>query len=179
MQTILDAQHRLRDRFLFALLFETGMRVGQALGLRHEDSSAGSGGSRSAGSRGTRRRRWRGRMSLDTVQRMLTPLADVDRDLRAPRCGGSAESLSAPGCSGLGGQGEPRVGGVPAAGERASWSACCRGMVRVEFREEVFVAPVGSPLLGAGCVLWLAAPATGITPRGVATPGGRCARHRL
>ena len=28
---------RLRDRFLFALLAETGMRVGQALGLRHED----------------------------------------------------------------------------------------------------------------------------------------------
>jgi len=37
VQAILDAQHRLRDRFLFALLFETGMRVGQALGLRHED----------------------------------------------------------------------------------------------------------------------------------------------
>ena len=37
VQAILDAQHRLRDRFIFALLFETGMRVGQALGLRHED----------------------------------------------------------------------------------------------------------------------------------------------
>ena len=37
VQAILDAQGRLRDRFLFALLFETGMRVGQALGLRHED----------------------------------------------------------------------------------------------------------------------------------------------
>jgi integrase/recombinase XerD len=37
VQAILDAQHRLRDRLLFALLFETGMRVGQALGLRHED----------------------------------------------------------------------------------------------------------------------------------------------
>ena len=34
---ILDACDRLRDRFLFALLAETGMRVGQALGLRHED----------------------------------------------------------------------------------------------------------------------------------------------
>ena len=34
---MLDAQRRLRDRFLFALLFGTGMRVGQALGLRHED----------------------------------------------------------------------------------------------------------------------------------------------
>jgi len=37
VQAVLDAQRRLRDRFLFALLFETGMRVGQALGLRHED----------------------------------------------------------------------------------------------------------------------------------------------
>jgi integrase len=37
VQAILDAQQRLRDRFLFALLFDTGMRVGQALGLRHED----------------------------------------------------------------------------------------------------------------------------------------------
>jgi len=27
----------LRDRFLFALLASTGMRIGQALGLRHED----------------------------------------------------------------------------------------------------------------------------------------------
>jgi len=34
---ILAACERLRDRFLFALLAETGMRVGQALGLRHED----------------------------------------------------------------------------------------------------------------------------------------------
>ena len=41
VQAILDAQRRLRDRFLFALLFETGMRVGQALGLRHEDVVSG------------------------------------------------------------------------------------------------------------------------------------------
>lgn len=34
---IIAAQSRLRDRFLFALLAETGMRVSQALGLRHED----------------------------------------------------------------------------------------------------------------------------------------------
>lgn len=33
----IHAQRRLRDRFLFGLLFGTGMRVGQALGLRHED----------------------------------------------------------------------------------------------------------------------------------------------
>jgi integrase/recombinase XerD len=34
---VIDCQLRLRDRFLFALLASTGMRVGQALGLRHED----------------------------------------------------------------------------------------------------------------------------------------------
>jgi integrase/recombinase XerD len=34
---ILAACDRRRDRFLFALLAETGMRIGQALGLRHED----------------------------------------------------------------------------------------------------------------------------------------------
>jgi integrase/recombinase XerD len=34
---VLDAQRRLRDRFLFALLFGTGMRIGQALGMRHAD----------------------------------------------------------------------------------------------------------------------------------------------
>jgi len=34
---ILDACQHLRDRLLFALLAETGMRVGQALGLRHCD----------------------------------------------------------------------------------------------------------------------------------------------
>lgn len=35
--TILAACDRLRDRFLFALLAESGMRIGQALGLRHAD----------------------------------------------------------------------------------------------------------------------------------------------
>jgi integrase/recombinase XerD len=34
---VIHAQRRLRDRFLFALLFGTGMRIGQALGLRHCD----------------------------------------------------------------------------------------------------------------------------------------------
>jgi integrase/recombinase XerD len=34
---VIDCQRRLRDRFLFALLASTGMRIGQALGLRHED----------------------------------------------------------------------------------------------------------------------------------------------
>lgn len=35
--SILAACVRLRDRFLFALLAESGMRIGQALGLRHAD----------------------------------------------------------------------------------------------------------------------------------------------
>lgn len=34
---VIDAQERLRDRFFFGLLAGSGMRVGQALGLRHED----------------------------------------------------------------------------------------------------------------------------------------------
>jgi integrase/recombinase XerD len=40
MQAILDACQRLRDRFLFALLLESGMRIGEALGLRHDDINA-------------------------------------------------------------------------------------------------------------------------------------------
>jgi integrase/recombinase XerD len=40
MQSILDACTRLRDRFLFALLYDSGMRIGEALGLRHEDIAA-------------------------------------------------------------------------------------------------------------------------------------------
>lgn len=36
-QTILDACQHLRDRRLFAVLLDTGMRIGEALGLRHED----------------------------------------------------------------------------------------------------------------------------------------------
>jgi len=36
-QTILDGCDHLRDRLLFALLLDTGMRIGEALGLRHED----------------------------------------------------------------------------------------------------------------------------------------------
>src|ERR1700683_565369 len=39
-QAILDACSRLRDRFFFALLHETGCRAGEALGLRHEDIAA-------------------------------------------------------------------------------------------------------------------------------------------
>jgi integrase len=37
VQQLLDTCTRVRDKFLLALLFETGMRIGQALGLRHED----------------------------------------------------------------------------------------------------------------------------------------------
>lgn len=40
VQTILNGCERLRDRLLFAVLFGTGMRIGEALGLRHEDWAA-------------------------------------------------------------------------------------------------------------------------------------------
>jgi site-specific recombinase XerD len=40
VQAILDACGRLRDRFLLALLYDSGVRVGEALGLRHEDIAA-------------------------------------------------------------------------------------------------------------------------------------------
>ncbi|MEP7179283.1 MAG: site-specific integrase [Pseudonocardiales bacterium] len=36
-QAILNACGHLRDRLLFALLLDTGVRIGEALGLRHED----------------------------------------------------------------------------------------------------------------------------------------------
>jgi len=39
-QAILDACDRLRDRFFFALMHETGCRAGEVLGLRHEDIAA-------------------------------------------------------------------------------------------------------------------------------------------
>lgn len=37
VQQLLDACSHLRDRFLVTLLYDTGIRIGQALGLRHED----------------------------------------------------------------------------------------------------------------------------------------------
>lgn len=43
VQAILDACAHLRDRLLWALLWDTGMRVGEALGLRHEDLAAAEG----------------------------------------------------------------------------------------------------------------------------------------
>ncbi len=39
-QAILNACDRLRDRFLFAVLYDSGCRIGEALGLRHEDIAA-------------------------------------------------------------------------------------------------------------------------------------------
>jgi integrase len=36
-QTILDACDHLRDRLLFGVLLDCGVRIGEALGLRHED----------------------------------------------------------------------------------------------------------------------------------------------
>ena len=40
VQAILDGCDRLRDRLLFAVLYDTGMRIGEALGLRHNDIAA-------------------------------------------------------------------------------------------------------------------------------------------
>lgn len=37
MQQLVDACDRIRDKFLLCLLAESGIRIGQALGLRHED----------------------------------------------------------------------------------------------------------------------------------------------
>lgn len=37
VKQLIDACYRLRDKFLISLLYETGMRIGQALGLHHED----------------------------------------------------------------------------------------------------------------------------------------------
>lgn len=43
VQAILDACTRLRDRLLWAFLWDTGIRIGEALGLRHEDVAAAEG----------------------------------------------------------------------------------------------------------------------------------------
>ena len=40
VQAILDSCDRLRDRLLFAVLYATGMRIGEVLGLRHNDIAA-------------------------------------------------------------------------------------------------------------------------------------------
>lgn len=36
-KTLIDACHSVRDKFLVCLMYEGGLRIGQALGLRHED----------------------------------------------------------------------------------------------------------------------------------------------
>lgn len=43
IQQLLDACTHVRDRFLLALLYETGMRIGQVLGLKHSDLSVEDG----------------------------------------------------------------------------------------------------------------------------------------
>jgi integrase/recombinase XerD len=40
MQALLDSCEHLRDRLLLAMLYDTGMRIGEALGLRHNDIAA-------------------------------------------------------------------------------------------------------------------------------------------
>jgi integrase len=37
VEQLIGACRRIRDKFLLCLLYETGMRIGQALGLRHQD----------------------------------------------------------------------------------------------------------------------------------------------
>jgi integrase/recombinase XerD len=37
VEQLIESCHRLRDKFLICLMYETGMRIGEALGLRHED----------------------------------------------------------------------------------------------------------------------------------------------
>ncbi len=43
VQAIINVCTHVRDKFLLALLYETGMRIGQALGLRHSDISVENG----------------------------------------------------------------------------------------------------------------------------------------
>jgi len=43
VQEVFKACTHIRDKFLLALLYETGMRIGQALGLRHSDISVENG----------------------------------------------------------------------------------------------------------------------------------------
>jgi len=41
VNTLVAACHNLRDKFLIRLLYESGLRIGEALGLRHEDMVTG------------------------------------------------------------------------------------------------------------------------------------------
>ena len=40
VQALLDGCEHLRDRLLLAVLYDSGMRIGEALGLRHNDIAA-------------------------------------------------------------------------------------------------------------------------------------------
>jgi integrase len=41
VKTLINACNRIRDKFLICLLYETGMRIGETLGLRHSDMVTG------------------------------------------------------------------------------------------------------------------------------------------
>ncbi|MUG92599.1 tyrosine-type recombinase/integrase [Scytonema sp. UIC 10036] len=41
VKNLIKACNHMRDKFLICLLYETGMRIGEALGLRHEDMATG------------------------------------------------------------------------------------------------------------------------------------------
>ena len=41
VETLISACNNLRDKFLIRLLYESGLRIGEALGLRHEDMQTG------------------------------------------------------------------------------------------------------------------------------------------
>lgn len=41
VKQIIDACNNLRDKFIVCLMYETGIRIGQVLGLRHEDIKSG------------------------------------------------------------------------------------------------------------------------------------------
>ena len=43
VEQLIDGSKRIRDKFLIRLLYETGMRIGEALGLRHEDIHSAAG----------------------------------------------------------------------------------------------------------------------------------------
>ncbi len=99
VQAVLDGCERLRDRLLFAVPYDTGMRIGEALGLRHNDIAAAErevtvrrrdkangptlavahGGDPAAA-------RWRRHRGVRSSARTRARAHD-DRDLRAPHRG--------------------------------------------------------------------------------------------
>jgi hypothetical protein len=56
---------------------------------------------------------------------------------------------------------------APSPAERSSWERLLVETMRTDFRVEVFIAPEGSPLLGAGCAV------AGCTGYGYHRPWGR------